>query len=389
MSIGLGNGVSTSQKRTAGGGGTVTGADNGLTLVGTDVYLGGTLIQNTSIDTTAFNDFRIFEGSIDYLLLDPVNKIASLGGINDTSVIQNDLFNGEIELGDLNILANGTRLKVDDPQQMIVTEYNGGRTMYLDWANKLFQLGDIDAGANNMYFEINDAAQRTSVYQSTSEFLRIDTITEEYFFGSYQRNNQTALLINDSVSQAQIGSNGYSMLFLDYANGIYQLGPSAGGINSTYLQVDDANQTLQFYTGGFIDGLNVDTAGGIYQFGKLTLPDFYLNIDPSGMLMEIIESAVPNGLSINNNSFLYRIGDFDGRSNFSYIEINDILNEIYCRNAQLITPGGTFPLISTDIALTNNAGANVGTLTNAPAAGNPTKWIKISDGGTPRYIPAW
>lgn len=30
-----------------------------------------------------------------------------------------------------------------------------------------------------------------------------------------------------------------------------------------------------------------------------------------------------------------------------------------------------------------------GTITNAPAAGNPTKWIPINDNGTTRYIPAW
>jgi hypothetical protein len=40
-------------------------------------------------------------------------------------------------------------------------------------------------------------------------------------------------------------------------------------------------------------------------------------------------------------------------------------------------------------AFTNNAAANAGTLTNAPAVGNPTKWIPINDAGTIRNIPAW
>lgn len=39
--------------------------------------------------------------------------------------------------------------------------------------------------------------------------------------------------------------------------------------------------------------------------------------------------------------------------------------------------------------LANGAAASVGTLTNAPAATNPTKWIPIDDNGTTRYIPAW
>jgi len=53
-----------------------------------------------------------------------------------------------------------------------------------------------------------------------------------------------------------------------------------------------------------------------------------------------------------------------------------------------ITTGST-TLQSTSVALTNGAGASAGTLTNAPAVGNPTKWIPINDNGTTRYIPAW
>lgn len=43
----------------------------------------------------------------------------------------------------------------------------------------------------------------------------------------------------------------------------------------------------------------------------------------------------------------------------------------------------------TSVNLANGAGAGAGTITNAPAAGNPTKWIPINDNGTTRYIPAW
>jgi hypothetical protein len=46
-------------------------------------------------------------------------------------------------------------------------------------------------------------------------------------------------------------------------------------------------------------------------------------------------------------------------------------------------------LVRTNTALTDGAGANTGTLTNAPAAGDPTKWIGIDDNGTTRYVPAW
>lgn len=45
--------------------------------------------------------------------------------------------------------------------------------------------------------------------------------------------------------------------------------------------------------------------------------------------------------------------------------------------------------LTTSLALTDGAGAQVGTLTSSPAAGNPSKWIGIDDNGTTRYIPAW
>lgn len=46
-------------------------------------------------------------------------------------------------------------------------------------------------------------------------------------------------------------------------------------------------------------------------------------------------------------------------------------------------------LISTGIALKDNSAAAAGTLLNAPAIGNPTKWIAINDAGTIRRIPTW
>mgnify|MGYP001603285648 FL=1 len=46
-------------------------------------------------------------------------------------------------------------------------------------------------------------------------------------------------------------------------------------------------------------------------------------------------------------------------------------------------------MIRTSTSYTNGAAVAVGTLTNAPTAGNPTKWIPVDDNGTTRYVPAW
>lgn len=54
-----------------------------------------------------------------------------------------------------------------------------------------------------------------------------------------------------------------------------------------------------------------------------------------------------------------------------------------------ITVVGGAVLLTTNSALTGTSGGAIGTLTNAPDSGDPTKWIAINDNGTERYIPTW
>ncbi len=46
-------------------------------------------------------------------------------------------------------------------------------------------------------------------------------------------------------------------------------------------------------------------------------------------------------------------------------------------------------LMRTTTSIIDGAGASAGTISNAPSAGNPTKWLKVNDNGTVRYVPAW
>jgi hypothetical protein len=54
-----------------------------------------------------------------------------------------------------------------------------------------------------------------------------------------------------------------------------------------------------------------------------------------------------------------------------------------------VTISSATAMLTSSVAMNNGAAAAAGTLLNAPAAGNPTKWIPFNDNGTTRYIPAW
>ena len=60
--------------------------------------------------------------------------------------------------------------------------------------------------------------------------------------------------------------------------------------------------------------------------------------------------------------------------------------EFECSN---IITNNAAAAFSTNTTLADGAGAQVGTLANAPTAGNPTKWISFDDNGTTRYLPSW
>jgi hypothetical protein len=92
-------------------------------------------------------------------------------------------------------------------------------------------------------------------------------------------------------------------------------------------------------------------------------------------------------LQINGSTLIFQtggvtVGQFAASGGFSIGTTSDPgAGAIYINNAAF--------MLRTKTSFTNGAGSSSATLTNAPAAGNPTKWIAIDDNGTTRQIPAW
>lgn len=100
-----------------------------------------------------------------------------------------------------------------------------------------------------------------------------------------------------------------------------------------------------------------------------------LRLCTNGTARFVVSNSTGHMIANADNTY-----DFGGSSNRA--------RDVYCAR-DLYRPGGTQAVFRTSAAITSGAGAGAGTLTNAPAAGNPTCWIPINDNGTTRYIPAW
>ena len=140
--------------------------------------------------------------------------------------------------------------------------------------------------------------------------------------------------------------------------GISRSPPGSGVLSTLFLIGPTGNATL---TGGLTTGGSVAVPGASGYFfsgvGSLTMP-------------------VSGGLQINDASATNTVRMTAGASNLLTL------------NGGLKTTGATFAL-QTATTLTDNAAAQVATMTNGPTAGNPTKWIAINDNGVTRYIPCW
>jgi hypothetical protein len=64
----------------------------------------------------------------------------------------------------------------------------------------------------------------------------------------------------------------------------------------------------------------------------------------------------------------------------------DLVSQVNTLNAATEDPT---TLVQKSVTMNNGAGAALGTLGNAPFAGNPTKWIPFDDNGVVRHFPSW
>lgn len=166
--------------------------------------------------------------------------------------------------------------------------------------------------------------------------------------------------------QGQITSNGGSgFASLHVTNSVGNLtvfvAPTGGGFGlatgeSSIFDFNHGNSLIWFDNSGnatFVGGVGFTTGAGTFS---AEAPDAMLSRTAAATL------ALGNGTAADTSGTL-------------------VLTDLYTNDATYI--------IRCKTTLTNGAGAQVGTITNAPAAGNPTKWVGIDDNGTIRYIPTW
>jgi len=192
-------------------------------------------------------------------------------------------------------------------------------------------------------------------------------------------------LENDVGARLEVFLNGSGFVFapgrseIHPTNGLIAIGDTPLIGNGTIISIDDTASAIR------IDSNTGDThIGDIFGAGNnssLLVNDFaqLIQVASGGFLFLLLDVLAG----------LYGIGDLNVSLNGTALFVDDVNQRVSINAANGLLIAGDPTLIHTGTILADGAGVAAGTLLNAPAAGNPTKWIGIDDNGTTRFVPAW
>lgn len=208
-----------------------------------------------------------------------------------------------------------------------------------------------------------------------------------------------------------IGVTGALTGFFNNATHFLSLGDVNSVANKTLFQLDDGGAmgaTLVSVNGlsiqgvtGFAHGrMQYDPASSIFTIANSAVGSVQIGNATEGDIFSIaaLGMVALNGGGGNQYfsgdgttaAILVQLGDLQARNHSTSLKIVDASSQVQIAAASgLKITGDAANLLHTGQNMTNFAAAALGTLTNAPVAGNPTKWIQIDDNGTARRIPAW
>lgn len=448
MSVGQGSVIVNQKQQTSSGPPgppfVITSADNGLSVdpisgrivLGQDAGIGiggpASFLNNREIPMQGF-DFNMIDSIGNAMLTLTENiKFSRMrafdygSGIDSEIVLQPSLQQVLLHVGN----GNSIDLLLDLSNETITGKVNVVNYLKLDPLNGAFFIGDGDS-TQLSFARISQAANSFDIF--VQDPLNGNKFVD--FFSSYGSGNGDWVLADGTNSfrtDVAINSAGGVYIlsygpvaaenpyfFIDPTTTFsYKFGDIAGTKHSTLLTLDDNSEqwTLSTTDNPFpskaeifglaqpgteqvsifttdsaavqtfnsIDGVNHSWSTSETQNGTfLRMQGFNQTVEAG-----LIPGTTGRTFLLDMVAKIYRIGDVDGANNNTILAVVDSGSQVQINATNGLRITGDPVMLHTG-NLSDSSAASLGTLTNAPSAGNPTKWITIDDNGTPRFIPTW
>lgn len=217
------------------------------------------------------------------------------------------------------------------------------------------------------YNGLNSSAQHTTAFDTSGNITALRGESE-------LKSTGTANQVTGMYGIAKASGNGGAYPYGSLYGGRFQaqVVGTRNFIHAMGIKID----------GPLIPAATVDFVSGVY------IQNMAANISGTGSATAsvalFVEGSGPqNGIAWGNGASVVRANIYSPSANVLTFSASSGVN----MTGPLTV--GSATLLSTSVALNDDAGADTATLTNAPVAGNPSKWISINDNGVTRRIPAW
>lgn len=325
--------------------------------------IGGEIHIATKVDGGALTDRLVIDNAGTATI---TGNLVVTGTVSSAALLTG-AFSGSFNATLGTIVANGMYLPAGNT---LAFSTNTTRNLTIDPSGRVL-VNLATTGAGNEAFQVNGAGNISGVSSIGNVNVTLSTIPNN---GIYLAGTNTVGVATNGINLMNINTVGVGIgmvpvNILDItqtqnAASTFGLKNASTG-TAAFAQVTLANASslfsiYQLGTGWTTSGANIQNSGNIFTTGN-------------------------GGLSIGTNTAGGIIRLYTAVQNLS-VQLSTTALTL-SSGVTLTLNGGT--LLATNAALTNGAAAAAGTLTNAPAVGNPTKWIPINDNGTTRFIPAW
>lgn len=388
--MGLETGFGVSQKPPQGGGGPpfpITAADNGLSV---DLLNGGKIVLGNDVGSflAAFTKNREVPMAGFSLLLSGAGTLQFASDII-IPLVWNTIDNGLGTAGNFLMTLDQSLVNADGVRDAVLQwGYNqnggGGRQNPID--------AEIHFAIESHFIPFPGGQPQFEVHLETTG---LDNNKARYFSltGGISTPFASSFWTVETMNWFRISNQATAYASLDSNN--WKLRPTAGGTLTWEMQAlnagDSGYRIITENNGtGDITIANTIAFGRIHQVSSTHFDGY-----PASGYDFLFRSAS------NTNNQLFSIINHSGAAKFSMIEntgsviINGDTYVAYVDTGDQLQVVGSILfnnpsfMLKAATAMNDGAAANAGTLLNAPAAGNPTKWIPFNDAGVIRFIPAW
>lgn len=329
--------------------------------------------------------------AIDLQLIKPVEGRSNAKGKITLNKLQKEL------LTDLNVPFYDTCCESNQAPLGSPVRYSGGELEYFDgtgWVaaassggSRFGVAGEDELSTGARSFDANGF--NFIITSDGNDVLKVST-NGNMFYGPLTTDNGSKHQFSSSFAIANPIS-GDITVFVNPFDKQVTLGDYTNSGNGIQLYISDSTNVIQMIGSGgnpFFNGNPYQVTIGDISGQTPRAPQF--SVDPSnGSIYGILEGVHLFEISdASGTDKQVILGDLTGAGQYALLSQGNKRLEINLDNGIQLTSTDDY-LFRYNGTLANHNAAAAGTLTNAPTAGNPTKWIRISDNGVNRYIPTW